>query len=296
MDLNQETDNFEDLVEFSDEDKTDETESVDDFIKQLEQKERDLHITAETTFIEMAAGFDDDDELPDFLAKEVPNNGKKTIKPAVLPPVDDGTLQNELKTLNAKLTKMEAERAEMFANSQRRVKDFEAYKTRTERERNDIFQNQLSILATNMLPPLDNLDRALAFASAMPDKKDKEFQQFFEGIVLVSEQVNEVLAEMGIKPIPAVGELFDPYLHEAVAIEELSDLPPNTISEELLRGYSIGDKIIRHSMVKVSQPAPPAEPDVFGDIDLLDLAIPADETSPTEDADPKASDLTPEAE
>lgn len=265
MDQNHETENYEDLVELSDEAEIDESDSVDDFIKQLEEKEKDLHITAETTFIEIAQGYDG--EMPDFLAQAVSENGKKTVEPAVPAiPAIDSALQNEVAVLNAKLVKMETERSEMFANSQRRSKDFEAYKTRTERERGEIFQNQLSILATKMLPPLDNLDRALAFASAMPEEKRREFQQFFDGIVLVSEQISDVLGAMGIIPIPAAGEIFDPYLHEAVAVEEGREFPPNTITEELLRGYSIGDKVIRHSMVKVSKPAST----VYGEIEFLD--------------------------
>lgn len=260
MDQNHETENFEGLIELSVEPEIDESESVDDFIKQLEEKEKHLHITADTTFIEIAQGYDG--EMPDFLAQAVAESGTKAIEPAV--PAIDSALQNEVAVLNVKLAKMEAERSEMFANSQRRSKDFEAYKTRTERERGEIFQNQLSILATKMLPPLDNLDRALAFASAMPGEKHLEFQHFFDGIVLVSEQVGDVLAAMGIVPIPAVGEVFDPYMHEAVAVQEASDFPPNTVIEELLRGYSIGDKVVRHSMVKVSKTAPV----VYGEADF----------------------------
>ena len=281
MDQNQETENYDDLVELSDLAEIDESESVDDFIKQLEEKEKDLHITAETTFIEIAQGYDG--ELPDFLAEAVAENGKKTIGPAVASTTAiDSALQNEVAVLNAKLAKMETERSEMFANSQRRSKDFDAYKTRTERERGEIFQNQLSVLATKMLPPLDNLDRALTFASAMAEEKRNEFKQFFDGIVLVSEQVDDVLGAMGIVPIPAVGEIFDPYLHEAVAMDEESDFPPNTITEELLRGYRIGDKVIRHSMVKVSKPAAA----VYREIDLTDdvSQLGSDTSDPTFEA------------
>ncbi|MEJ7848938.1 MAG: nucleotide exchange factor GrpE [Pyrinomonadaceae bacterium] len=270
MDQNNETVKYEDPVELSGGAEIIESDSVEDFIKQLEEKEKDLHITADTTFIEIAQGYDG--EMPDFLSLAVAENGTTIIEPAA--PAIDSALQNEVAVLNAKLTKMETERSETLANSQRRSKDFEAYKTRTERERGEIFQNQLSILAARMLPPLDNLDRALAFASAMPSEKRKEFQQFFDGIVLVGEQVGEALAGMGITPIPAVGEIFDPYLHEAVAVEEISGFPPNTITEELLRGYSIGEKVVRHSMVKVSKPAPA----VYGEIDFPDFAETAEKT------------------
>ncbi len=64
--------------------------------------------------------------------------------------------------------------------------------------------------------------------------------------------MNEILAEMGVQPIIAVGEPFDPHFHEAVATEETDEFPPHTVTTELLRGYRIGDKVIRPSMVKVS--------------------------------------------
>ncbi len=70
--------------------------------------------------------------------------------------------------------------------------------------------------------------------------------------MLVSQQLNEILAEMGVQPIASVGESFDPHFHEAVATEETEKVSPHTIIEELLRGYRIGEKVIRPSMVKVA--------------------------------------------
>lgn len=304
MDPDQDTENSEYSFEISDEEVVDESGSVDDFIKELEAKEKDLHITAETTFIELAADFDDDD-LPDFLRPEGTAETVSTVQPAVsAAPASNGVplaaLEEEIAALKSKITTMQAERSEIFENSQRRSKDFEAYKARTERERGETFQKQLSNLATQMLPVLDNLDRALKFASEMPDEQRNEFVQFFEGIVLVNQQVNEVLADMGIDTIITVGQPFDPYLHEAVAIDETSDYPPNTISEEVLRGFRIGDSIIRHSMVKVSQPSSASEPPkvgttgVYGEYDLsessgdestADTAIENDPADPAHSAD-----------
>ncbi len=70
--------------------------------------------------------------------------------------------------------------------------------------------------------------------------------------MLVNQQLGEVLEEMGVQPIVAVGEPFDPHFHEAVATETNDEVPPHTITAELLRGYRIDDKVIRASMVKVS--------------------------------------------
>ena len=78
--------------------------------------------------------------------------------------------------------------------------------------------------------------------------------EWADGVVLVNQQINEVLAELGIQPITTVGQPFDPHLHEAAATEETEDFPPNSISGELLKGYRIGDRVIRHSIVRVARP------------------------------------------
>src|SRR5690606_5620688 len=150
--------------------------SVDDFIKQLEEKEKDLHITVDTSIIEISESFDDAN-LPEFL-KEALDEAEAAANAAPAAPVthvanaDKTTIKRlevELKNLQATLAKMEADRDEMFKNSQRRAKDFEAFKSRAERERKETFQNQISNVATLMLPALDNLQRALDSAEHLPD-------------------------------------------------------------------------------------------------------------------------------
>lgn len=232
--------------------------SVDDFIKQLEEKEKDLHITVETSIIEISESFDDGN-LPDFLKDALDEADAAANKPpasmAVAPSADKTAvkrLEVEVKNLQSTVAKMEADRDEMFKNSQRRTKDFEAFKSRAERERTETFQSQISNVATLMLPALDNLHRALESAEHLPGEKSDAFQLFYEGIALVSEQINEILNKMGIKPIRTVGEEFDPHFHEAVATDESGEYPPNTICDEILRGYIAGDRVIRHSLVKVA--------------------------------------------
>lgn len=278
MDPNQNIEENDYSVEMADEEEAE--VSVDDFIRQLEAKEKDLHITAETTFIEIAADFENDEEVPDFLKKDLKPGATVAVKPAAAPAVDRAEvakLEAEIVELRKKMAALQEERTELYKNSQRRLKDFEAFKARTERERSETFQRQLSNLATQMLPALDNLDRALQFASEMPEEKQGGFTQFFDGIVLVNQQVNEVLVGMGIDPIQTVGFPFDPHYHEAVAIDEDSALPPNTITAELLRGFRIGENVIRHAMVRVSKaaaaenPSPESEEDHGGADDIPEL-------------------------
>lgn len=303
MNPNNETENIEDL---SDRSVIDESAKVDDFIKELEAKEKDLHITADTTFIEIAEDLDDD-EFPEYLSVEHPPTGQDNISPVVtLFSEQDRNpnfqLEKEITELKSKVAVLEAERSEMFTNSQRRAKDFESFKSRTARERGETFQNQLSNLAIKMLPALDNLDRAMKFASELPETKRNKLLQYFDGIALVNQQVKEVLADMGILPIDTVGSIFDPHFHEAVAIEESSDLPPNMIFEELIRGYRIGEKVIRHSMVKVSKYLPVNEAskaavsDDYDDAVIPNGPFPKDESVTPGDTDPASPGETPENE
>ncbi|MBA3351714.1 MAG: nucleotide exchange factor GrpE [Blastocatellia bacterium] len=254
MDPNQEINN---IGEIADETDNNDSASVDDFIKELEAKEKDLHITADTTIIEISESFEDG-EIPEFLKADLkPEPRRQAVPLNALAPKSEkhgasADLEKEIAGLREKLSKVEADRDEIVVSSRRRAKDFESFKGRTERERKETFQNQVGNLATQMLPALDNLNRAVDFAMAMTSEKRAEIQQFFDGILLVNQQINDVLGEMGIQPISSVGESFDPHYHEAVATEDSGEFQPNTISAELLRGYRIGDRVIRHSMVRVA--------------------------------------------
>lgn len=234
----------------------DDAVSVDDFIKQLEAKEKDLHITADASVIEIAEAFDET-ELPDDLRAAL-DQATKAIEPVPSRTVSAGNadvrrLDGEVQALKATIAAMEAEREDIFATTQRRAKDFENLRARSERERQETFQNQIANLATLMLPALDNLQRALDSAEHLAEAKSASFQHFFEGIGLVNEQIADILEKMGIRPIISIGERFDPHFHEAVATEETDEYEPNAVCGELLRGYVAGERVIRHSLVKVAK-------------------------------------------
>ncbi len=240
--------------------------SVDDFLRELEEKEKDLHITSDLE-IEIEDSEFDGENIPAFVQEELKATKKPATASASAPASVQQTsrmktrvfeLEKEVVSLRGKLTELRMERNDVQEKSDRRAKDFESYKYRMDRERRGSHINQIGNLATQMLPVLDNLDRALDSLKDVPDKKRNEFKQFFDGIGLVHQQINEVFSSMGVQPITTVGETFDPNFHEAVSTDEESDLPPNTISAEMLRGYRIGNLVIRHSMVRVT-PTPPAQ-------------------------------------
>lgn len=231
--------------------------SVDDFIRELENLEQDLHITSELK-IEVSESEFDDSNLPDFIVEDLKASEPRTSAAASQPaPSKESTLRlkGEITELERTVAKFKEERADIIARSQRQAEDFENFRKRTERERHERLSAQMENLAKQMLPVLDNLNRALDFALSMTPEKRAEIEPFFDGIMLVNQQVHDVMTEMGVQPIVAVGEEFDPRLHEAVAIASGSELAPNTVADEMLRGYRMGSRVIRHSMVKVTAPS-----------------------------------------
>ncbi len=273
----------------------DATGSVDDFIKQLEEKEKDLHITADLT-IEIQQSEYDPRNAPAFVP-EAPAAAPITQQPSVGAKTRIYELEQEVEALKKRLSGLREERNEVQEKSDRRLKDFENYKYRMDRERRGAFIDQITTLASQMLPVLDNLERAIGSVGGLKDKKSDEFQQFYDGIGLVHHQVNEIFSDMGVQPIATVGETFDPNFHEAVAIEENSTEPPNTITGEMLRGYRIGNRVIRHSMVKVTPGAAPVKkesaPQPAANPENSASPIPAPEEALPDPADIFGLDETP---
>ena len=246
------------IQEVSEESETDNTLSIDEFFKQLEAKEKDLDISSDLV-IEVDESDIGEQDISDFLhidlsvAANKPESAMTAFDVSSPKVEDNSSLKSEILNLQNQIARLETERGELYETSRRRQTDFDNYKSRTDRERGETFRNQLSNLATQMLPVVDNLNRALDSSGHITEECSQDFKQFFEGIVLVSQQLNEILAEMGVQPIIAIGERFDPHLHEAVATETTGEFPAQTVTAELLRGYRIGDKVVRASMVKVSK-------------------------------------------
>ena len=227
--------------------------SIEDFLRELEEKEKDLNMSEEMV---IEIGEDSvEQELPDYLKTEITVVGDTAGETRNIQISSESVQAAQNPEQTNQIADLENQIGELKKALLRRQMDFDNYRKRIERERGDTFQNQISNLATQMLPVLDNLNRALDAASHFDGERSNDFRHFFDGIALVNQQLNEVLTEMGVQPVITVGEAFNPYFHDAVATEATDDFPPNTITEELLRGYRIGDKLIRAAMVKVASPA-----------------------------------------
>ena len=158
----------------------------------------------------------------------------------------------ELIATRSELKRVEGENEELKDRLARRQADFENYRKRVERDRSDTYNRVVADVATKLLPVSDNLKRALEAESSVEAAESDEFRHFLSGVDLIWKQLNGVLEALGVKPIPAVGEQFDPHVHEAVVTEATDEYEPDTVMQEIVAGYRLGDKLIRPALVKVA--------------------------------------------
>ena len=158
----------------------------------------------------------------------------------------------ELRRIEGELKKFADERADLIDKLARRQADFDNFRKRTERERSETYNRALGEVVRRLLPVIDNLQRALVTERTMEVGESDEFKHFLQGVELINRQLGVVVEGLGVEVIPTVGHLFDPHVHEAVSTEERADVDPDTIVQEMQRGYRLGDKLLRPAMVKVA--------------------------------------------
>ena len=130
----------------------------------------------------------------------------------------------------------------------RKLAEFDNMRKRAEREKNEYFRHALGNFLVDLFPITDSFDRALAHAS----KQDLE-GDLGQGVAMIRRQFDELWRKYGVAEVDTTGP-FDPNVHEAVATEETSDVPKDTIVEVLRRGYFLNDKLLRPALVKVAVP------------------------------------------
>jgi molecular chaperone GrpE len=182
------------------------------------------------------------EELDEFLAEDEAGSEQPAGGPATA----------ELIATRAELKRVEAENADLKDRLARRQADFENYRKRVERERGETYNRVVADIATKLLPVVDNLKRALEAEASVESSESDEFRHFLSGVDLIYKQLNGVLDALGVKAIAAVGEPFDPHIHEAVVTEATDDYEPDTVMQEIVAGYRLGDKLIRPALVKVA--------------------------------------------
>ena len=146
---------------------------------------------------------------------------------------------------NTELKEAEAKAAEYLAMAQRVQADFENFRRRNESVRADSFAEGKRDVAAAMLPVLDNLERAAEAAAGSADESLRN------GVELVLKQMNEVYKKLNVSPIDRLGEKFDPNLENAILQGMEEEGEPGTVCQVLQKGYMMGEKVLRHAMVKV---------------------------------------------
>ncbi len=155
-------------------------------------------------------------------------------------------LAERIQALERELAEATAKSEEHLYTWQRSAADFSNYKRRTDEERSLVGRFSTAALISRLLAVLDDFDRALD--SVPPDAHDS----WIEGVQLVERKLRNVLEAEGVTAIEAVGQPFDPNLHEAVAHEETAEHADNEVIGEVQRGYRLHDRVLRPSLVRVA--------------------------------------------
>lgn len=151
---------------------------------------------------------------------------------------------DEIINLKEKISIQKEELEEKEDRIKRLMAEFENFKKRSDKERTNLYNSVMGDVVTSLLPVLDNLEKA--------SKTETKDEQYKNGIEMVLNQFKDVLKANGVTEIEAVGKKFDPAIHEAVSLVEDESLGEKEIKEEFRKGYMIGDKVLRHSLVVVA--------------------------------------------
>lgn len=154
----------------------------------------------------------------------------------------EGSSQEE--TRLAELTKLAEENQQRYLRVQA---DFDNFRRRTMKEKEELGQYASMKLVTQLLPVVDNFDRAVTSAAT-----NKDYESLAKGVEMIFRQFEQILDSEGVKAIAAVGEPFNPEFHQAIMQVDSEEYEEGIVVEEVLKGYMMKDKVLRPAMVKVS--------------------------------------------
>ena len=164
------------------------------------------------------------------------------------------SLREAKESLQNQLAATQAQFDDVSGQYRRLAADFDNYRKRTQKEKEELDLQVKCNTITKLLPMIDNFERARAQIKPQSEGEmniHKSYQSVYKQMV-------DSLKQIGVSPMRAEGQEFDPNLHEAVMREATTKYPEGTVTEELVRGYILGDRVLRHAMVKVA--AAPEEP------------------------------------
>jgi molecular chaperone GrpE len=150
--------------------------------------------------------------------------------------------------LQAQLSALTQEKTALYDQLLRRQAEFENFRKRVDRERSETYQRARVEILLELLPVIDNLERAMSSFQAT----GADAESLRHGVELIHKQFKDALTKLGLQPVEAVGQAFDPHFHEAVTMEPTDEHKENTVIEEFERGYKLGDRLLRPAKVKVA--------------------------------------------
>lgn len=176
--------------------------------------------------------------------KEDENNKDPIEEPTPEEILEDlSSKEDEINQLKEDLQKQKEKTEEYLSYSQRLQADFDNFKKINEKQNKEIIKYANENLISNILDSYEDLGRAL--------NNSKTFEELKEGIELINNKLKDTLNKEGLEEIPAKGEKFDPFKHEALMVENNEEIDNGYIIEELMKGYTFKDKVIKYSKVKV---------------------------------------------
>jgi molecular chaperone GrpE len=145
-------------------------------------------------------------------------------------------------------SELQRQRDEYYDLLLRKTAEFDNYRKRIERERQSFAEATTGNVLEDLLPLLDDLERALA-----ADAGTEGAEAYRRGVELIYSRLQDLLRKRGVRQIEALGEQFDPHVHQAVSYEPAEGRPEGEVIEDFRRGYMLGDRLLRPSMVKVAK-------------------------------------------
>lgn len=162
--------------------------------------------------------------------------------------VGSETLQRENEALKAQLEEIKGQSEALKTQSIRIAADFDNFRKRTSKEKEDLEQQIKRNTITELLPVVDNFERARSHLKPQTDG-ELAIHKSYQGVY---KQLVDCLKRIGVSPMRPEGQPFDPNLHEAVMREATDEYPEGTVIEQLMRGYMLNERVLRHAMVKVA--------------------------------------------
>lgn len=219
----------------------------DKMSKKDEQKMQDMQKDIDAAEAEMEgqeAEPEDAKDSTDAPEAEAQDAQASTEAPEQEAEADAEEKEPDVETLKKKIASLEAEARDREDKMLRLRADFENYRRRSTKEQAELGDTVTQALIKDLLPIIDNFDRAMS-------AEQKDGDAFKKGVEMIYTQLGEILKKDGLEVIETEGKKFDPQFHQAVMRVENPDLPDDTIAQELQKGYMVKGRVIRPSMVQV---------------------------------------------